>query len=125
MGKIPEEELAFLYNACEIFVMPSREIENEGHIEGFGIVYLEAGACAKPVIGGRSGGVSEAVREGQTGLLVDPNSPSDLCDKILDLLAHPEKARALGEGGLHWVRKTFNWEDYANQVYRWMNDDDT
>jgi phosphatidylinositol alpha-1,6-mannosyltransferase len=117
MGRVSEEELVFLYNACQVFVMPSREISEGGHVEGFGIVYLEANACGKPVIGGRSGGVLEAIREGQTGWLVDPDSASDLADKIIDLLSHPEKAQALGEQGLQWVRKTFNWEDYAEQVF--------
>ena len=119
MGKVPEEEIVFLYNACQVFVMPSREISGEGHIEGFGIVYLEANACGKPVIGGRSGGVGEAIRDGQTGFLVDPNfsAGGEIRDKVTELLSCPEKGQALGESGLKWVRENFNWDNYARQAF--------
>jgi len=121
-GKVSEEELVWLYNACELFLMPSREISEGGHLEGFGIVYLEANACGKPVIGGRSGGVSEAIVDGETGLLVDPNSASEIRDKIIDLLSHPEKAQALGETGLQWVQRTFHWEHYVQRVCQLIRD---
>ena len=99
--------------------MPSREISGEGHIEGFGIVYLEANACGKPVIGGRSGGVGEAIRDGQTGFLVDPNfsAGGEIRDKVTELLSCPEKGQALGESGLKWVRENFNWDNYARQAF--------
>ena len=115
-GRVPEEELNWLYNACDLFVMPSREIADGGHIEGFGIVYLEANACAKPVIGGRSGGVVEAVRDGETGFLVDPERPGEIAEKALYLLSHPKEAQAMGERGLQWVRETFDWERYTDQA---------
>lgn len=124
LGKISDEELVLLYNACEIFLMPSREISEGGHMEGFGIVYLEALACAKPVIGGLSGGVSEAVRDGETGFLVDPRSPEEIRDRVLELFSHPERAEMLGQNGLRWVRKTFHWASYADKVYEWVRHDD-
>lgn len=118
MGKVPEEELVFLYNACEIFVMPSREIEEGGHIEGFGIVYLEANACAKPVIGGHSGGVGEAIRDGETGFLVNPARPEEIAEKIHFLLSRPDEAQRLGRQGLRWVRETFHWDRYTKEAYQ-------
>lgn len=120
MGKVPNEELVYLYNACKIFIMPSREILDGGHIEGFGIVYLEANACGKPVIGGRSGGIREAVRDGETGLLVDPDSVDDIAEKIVTLLAQPEEAERLGAEGLAWVRNSFGWENYIKEAYRFL-----
>ncbi len=124
LGKVPDEELAFLYNACEIFLMLSREISKGGHIEGFGIVYLEANACGKPVIGGSSGGVLEAIRDGESGFLVDPHSPDAVREKIVELLSNPQKARILGAQGLHWVSQNFNWQNYVQKAYRLMADDD-
>ena len=118
MGKVPEEELTFLYNACEIFVMPSREIEEGGHIEGFGIVYLEANACGKPVIGGRSGGIGEAIRDGETGFLVNPARPEEIAEKIHFLLSSPDEAQRLGRQGLRWVRETFDWDHYTQEAYQ-------
>ena len=118
MGKLEERELIYLYSACEVFIMPSREIADGGHIEGFGIVFLEANACKKPVIGGRSGGVKEAIREGETGLLVDPESPRDIADKVISLLKDPAKAGQMGQQGYDWVRKSFSWEGYVKEAYQ-------
>jgi phosphatidylinositol alpha-1,6-mannosyltransferase len=117
MGKVSEDDLHLLYNASEVFVMPSREISEGGHVEGFGIVYLEASACGKPVIGGNSGGVSEAIQDGETGFLVNPSSPDEIAAKVIDLLSHPEKAQRLGRQGLEWVRQDFDWERYSQKAY--------
>lgn len=117
LGRIPDEELVQLYNACYLFVMPSREITDGGHIEGFGIVYLEANACAKPVIGGRSGGVGEAIRDGVTGFLVDPESSEDIAQKILLLLSDSLKAEKMGQQGYAWVHENFNWDPYVDEAY--------
>lgn len=120
LGRVSSEELPILYNACEVFVMPSREIEQGGHIEGFGIVFLEANACGKPVIGGRSGGVTEAIRDAHTGYLVNPLSVEEIAGKILQILSHPDQAKAMGENGLQWVRSSFNWDDYAAKSYSYL-----
>ncbi len=120
-GKVSEEELLFLYNACRVFIMPSREIPEEGHVEGFGIVYLEASACGKPVIGGRSGGVLEALRDGETGFLVAPHDPAEITEKINLLLSEPARAQAMGLKGLEWVRRAFRWDRYAEECRRCLD----
>jgi phosphatidylinositol alpha-1,6-mannosyltransferase len=120
MGRVSDQDLLFLYNACEVFVMPSREIVEGGHLEGFGIVYLEANACGKPVIGGNSGGVLEAVQDGVTGLLVNPCSPEDIAEKIIEMLADPKKAQDLGNRGLQRVRETFDWNRYVEDAYHFL-----
>ena len=118
MGRVPDEDLRDLYNACEFFIMPSREIEANGHIEGFGIVFLEANAFGKPVIGGHSGGVAEAVQDGISGLLADPHSPDDIALKMETLLANPSYAKQLGQTGLERLRTRFHWEGYAQRTYK-------
>ena len=65
------------YNMCDQFIMISRELP-KGDAEGFGIVYLEAASAGIPVIAGNSGGVGEAVLDGVTGLLVDPESTREI-----------------------------------------------
>ncbi|MCP4372485.1 MAG: glycosyltransferase family 4 protein, partial [Deltaproteobacteria bacterium] len=70
VGEVENEELPYYYKACDLFIMPNRD-EPGGDVEGFGIVFLEAGFLGKPVIGGNSGGVPDAVQHGKTGLLVD------------------------------------------------------
>ncbi|MDR5708507.1 MAG: glycosyltransferase family 4 protein [Armatimonadota bacterium] len=98
-GYVPDEELPGLYAACDVFVMPSRALEVRDGIEGFGTVFLEAGACGKPVVGGRSGGATEAVEDGVTGLLVDPHDPGALAEALRRLLRDPELRRRMGETG--------------------------
>ncbi len=97
-GYVPEDDLASLYAACDLFVMPSRSLP-WGDFEGFGIVFLEAGACGKPVIGGRSGGVPEAVIDGVTGILVNPTDVDELSAAITRLLADRGEAMRLGTQG--------------------------
>lgn len=98
-GHVPDEDLPGLYAACDVFVMPSRALDARDGIEGFGTVFLEAGACGKPVIGGRSGGVLEAVEDGVTGLLVDPHDVEGLARALRRLLGDPALSRRMGEQG--------------------------
>jgi phosphatidylinositol alpha-1,6-mannosyltransferase len=65
--------------------MPNRTTE-EGSSEGFGLVFLEASACGKPVIGGRSGGVTDVIDHEETGLLVDCSDPANIADAILRMI---------------------------------------
>ncbi len=110
-GKIPDSELSAYYEACDVFVMPNRQIGED--IEGFGMVYLEAGAAGKPVIGGTSGGTSDAIVDGVTGFRVDGESLCDLQAAIVKCLGDPQKAKRLGENGRQRVFQEFTWE----QVY--------
>jgi phosphatidylinositol alpha-1,6-mannosyltransferase len=98
-GRVPEEELPAYYAACDVFIMPSRELPQRDGVEGFGIVFLEAGACGRPVIGGRSGGIADAVLDGTTGRLVDPLSVSEVADALIRMLQDPDEAERLGRAG--------------------------
>ena len=115
-GRLADEDLAELYALCDLFVMPSREQLNEKDVEGFGIVFLEANACAKPVVGGRSGGVPEAIVDGVTGLLVDPSCPDELADAIARLLTDRDLADRLGKQGRLRAVNDFSWERVAKRV---------
>ena len=120
MSRVSEEELLDLYNASHLFAMPSREIEEEGDIEGFGIVFLEASACEKPVIGGRSGGMTEAIDDGKSGFIVDASSTQEVAGRVVYLLSNPSIAEKMGQHGREWARKTFSWEHYAKRSYGWL-----
>lgn len=78
-GFVADAELADHYNLCDVFAMPSKR-------EGFGIVYLEAAACGKPVIGGKLDGAVDALNWGQFGALVDPDSLNDIAATLIRLL---------------------------------------
>jgi phosphatidylinositol alpha-1,6-mannosyltransferase len=101
-------DLSEYYNACDLIVMPTRE--EPGDVEGFGIVFLEANACGKPVIGARAGGVVDAVADGESGLLVPPSDPVALADAIVSLLADPARAAEMGRRGRERVLANFTWE---------------
>lgn len=97
-GFISEEALLEWYHAADVFVMPA--INNGWKFEGFGLVYLVAGAAGLPVIGTTDCGAEDAIQHGTTGLLVEQARVDDLLpDAILDILMHPEKAHAMGEAG--------------------------
>lgn len=112
LGLIQNEDLVAFHQAGDIFIMANRTLAN-GDTEGFGIVFLEANAVGNPVIAGRSGGAVEAVAEGLTGLLVNPNDQNDIAEKICWLLDNKEKAEEMGERGRIRAWKEFRWKDLA------------
>jgi phosphatidylinositol alpha-1,6-mannosyltransferase len=87
-----------------------------GDVEGFGMVFLEASAAGLPVIGGRSGGVVDAVLHGETGFLVDGSSVPDITDALQLLLDDPALRERLGARGREFARSRFSWEIAAAQV---------
>jgi len=118
IGPVSGDDLAALYAACDVFVMPSRALAQRDGVEGFGIVFLEAGACAKPVVGGRSGGIGDAVLDGVTGLLVDPTDVAELQAVLIHLLDDPVEARRLGGLGRQRVETLArSWEPTVRQIF--------
>ncbi|MBI1181928.1 MAG: glycosyltransferase [Alphaproteobacteria bacterium] len=97
-GAVQGEALADYYALAEFFVMPNRRMP-DGDTEGFGLVFLEANACRKAVIGGRDGGVPDAVVDGETGILVNGQSIDDLRAAMRALLADDTLRDRLAEGG--------------------------
>lgn len=86
LGRVPDERLGLLYASADLYMLPSRTVADPPDVEGFGIVFLEAGACGTPSLGGNSGGIPDAIDDGVTGYLVDPLDPGDLADKLLRLM---------------------------------------
>ena len=105
LGHVPMEELPRWYNACRVFAMPNREINGDN--EGFGMVYLEAGACGKPAIAGLAGGTGDAVHEGVTGLRVDGRDVGQISAALLKLL---DQGEMMGKKALEVVRSGYSWE---------------
>jgi phosphatidylinositol alpha-1,6-mannosyltransferase len=120
LENVGDAELPSIYGMCDVFVMPSRADLKACDVEGFGIVYLEANACGKPVIAGKSGGIADAVVDGETGLLVPPDSPETLADSICRMLTHKEYAERLGQQGRERAIREFSWNAVADRVDRIM-----
>lgn len=116
-GFISDKELPLYYNACDVFLLPTRELAKRGCVEGFGIVFLEANACAKPVIAGRAGGVPEAVVDGVTGIIVDPLNIDEISDVLIKLLTDEKLAKETGEAGRKRVEQEFSWQSKSKILY--------
>lgn len=114
VGTIPNDKLASYYRLADIFVMPTTEPEN-GDLEGFGIVYLEANAFGRPVIASRIGGVEDSVVHEQTGLLINSDNVTELSEAIIRLLTDKKLAERLGNNGYQRVISSFNWESRAKE----------
>ena len=115
-GKVPDEDLPDIYAVSDVFVMPSREHLEACDVEGFGIVFLEASACGKPVIGGRSGGIPDAIEEGVTGLLVDPLDSDDVADAMTRILLDRELSDRLGRQGRARAVREFSWSQAGAKI---------
>jgi phosphatidylinositol alpha-1,6-mannosyltransferase len=113
-GYIPDDQIIKFYDLCDVFVMPSRQ---EGPwVEGFGISFLEASARGKPVIGGDHGGVREAIIDGQTGIVVNPYSPEEIAEAIINILTDKKYADSLGEKGRQRCLASFSWDSVAQRT---------
>jgi glycosyltransferase involved in cell wall biosynthesis len=113
VGSVSEPDLVRYFRLCDLFLMPNRTMP-DGDTEGFGLVFREANACGKPVIGGRAGGVVEAVVDGQSGYLVNGEDPDEIAEKVLAVLDNEDLAAHLGARGLEIARAS-NTREVANR----------
>lgn len=114
LGVPPEAELVQLYQQCDLFVLPNRQIGWD--LEGFGIVSLEAQACGKPVIVGCTGGAPETMEAGTTGIVVSGESEQELAEAVVSLLMDHPKASAMGAAGRERILARFDWPGLAQSA---------
>ncbi|RUS47364.1 glycosyltransferase family 4 protein [Cohnella sp. AR92] len=100
------------FNLANQFIMVARELK-QGDAEGFGIVYLEAASACVPVIAGRSGGASEAVLDEATGLLVDPESTSEIASAVVRIRSDAPLRERLVRAGYRRAKTQFQHETLA------------
>jgi phosphatidylinositol alpha-1,6-mannosyltransferase len=117
LGRRTVAEIVSLYNLADLFVLLTREEPPD--VEGFGLVFLEAAACGLPSLGGRSGGIPEAIEDGRTGWLVDPRDPRTIAATIIDLLKSPERMRRASEQCLRTAPER-TWERVAERIMQEM-----
>ena len=116
-GRLSDHDLASAYASASVFAMPARfRLEPMPEGEGFGLVYVEAGARGIPVVAGTGGGVPDAVHDGVSGLLVDPDDAQAVADGIIRILDDPGLAAKLGDGGRELATTIFSFERFRASV---------
>ena len=122
-GAVDWKELPGFYAAGDVFAMPVRTRNLGFDVEGLGIVYLEASATGIPVIAGNSGGAPEAVIDGVTGFVLNPNNQMILAEKIIELLLNKELSNRLGKQGRSWIEKQWQWPSRHLQLKNLLSTD--
>jgi phosphatidyl-myo-inositol dimannoside synthase len=115
LGAVSDEERNSWLRRADLLAMPSRLPGGGRAGEGFGIVYLEAGAYGKPVVAGNVAGALDAVLDGESGLLVDPTDPTAVGEAITTLLLDGELARRMGAAGAEHAR-ALSWPVMVERV---------
>jgi glycosyltransferase involved in cell wall biosynthesis len=107
----PDEDKGSIFDSVDVFVLPSVA-------ESFGIAYLEAWLCKKPVIGARIGSTQCIIDEGVDGLLVDPTDPQDIARAIIELLSNREMRKRMGRSGHAKTIAQYTWDKVTDKVER-------
>jgi phosphatidylinositol alpha-1,6-mannosyltransferase len=115
-GVPTDDELIACYQQCDLFALPNRQVGWD--FEGFGIVLLEAQACGRPVVAGRSGGTPETLDPERTGELVLCDTPEPLANAVVDLLLDPQRRSLMGERARRWAVERFDWKVQSEQARR-------
>jgi phosphatidylinositol alpha-1,6-mannosyltransferase len=115
-GSVPWESLPEHYAAGDVYAMPCRTRRQGLDVEGLGIVYLEASATGLPVVAGNSGGAPDAVRENETGYVVDGRDVPTIADRLVTLLTDRDLASRMGAAGRAWVEKEWRWDTQAERL---------
>ena len=116
LGRVSDAQLNQLYEGCEVFALPNREMP-DGDTEGFGLVFLEANAFAKPVVAGRVGGAVDAVTDGVNGLAVDGDSAAEISDALCRILLDQTLYAQLSAGALKVARQS----DWSHRVRQFLD----
>lgn len=117
-GRVDDDQLIELYESSDLFIMPHRELPN-GDTEGCPTVFLEASYFALPVIGGKAGGVSNAIIDGETGFIIDPQVEM-IRETVCKLLEKPSLCNVYGENG-HRFSIGYTKDKQSEQFYRIIN----
>lgn len=113
-GEVDDQTLRSAYRAADLLVLPA--IEVDGDVEGFGIVFLEAALFGVPAVATRSGGIPDAVLDGETGLLVEPGDWTGFAETVTWLLDDDVRRRELGQSARERASTELSWETRARQL---------
>ncbi len=125
-GYVPDNDLPKYYNLCDIFILLNRQTSDDprlsGDYEGFGIVFLEASACSKPVIAGNYGGIRDAIEDEKSGYIIDGTNILELTQVVNKLLTNSDLCTQIGQYGRKRAEKYFTWKLISSKIYEIEND---
>lgn len=121
LGRVPDELVVHVHRAADVSTMLCHDRWLGLEEEGFGIVFVEAGACGRPVVAGRSGGSVDAVEDGVTGTLVDARSRVSVVGALTDYLSDASLASRVGSAGRHRAEKMLTWDHQGSVFVEWMS----
>lgn len=119
-GYVNDEQLELYYGVCDLFVMAGRWTAN--FVEGFGLVYIEAGIRGKAVIGTDVGGIPEAIADNETGFVIEPENPAALAEKISLLLNDDTLRNNIGNFARRYVKEKFSNDVMARHNSKLLED---
>ncbi|MCK4319955.1 glycosyltransferase [Candidatus Micrarchaeota archaeon] len=106
---VPHERLSEYYSIADVFIRPSRD-------EGFGIVFIESMACSVPTIGTKVGGITDIIKDGETGLLIPAENTKVISEAIIKILSDSSFSKKLSENGRKEVERRFSWNSIAKEI---------
>lgn len=120
-GFVNDIDLPAFYNDNDLFILCSRENQNNIYVEGFGLVFLEAQSCGIPVIGTNTGGIADAISDGNGGWLIAQDSVKELYDIIEAILKNKSMAKSMGEMARNRVLQGYTWDIYCQRLNKLIN----
>ena len=114
-GRVPNSTLKELYEKCDIFVLPSI-VDSRGETEGLGVVLLEALSYQMPVVASNVGGITDVIKDGETGYLTKQKDLQSLANKITTVMENHEKSLMISEAGLKYSSDYFSWDRITNEI---------
>ena len=121
IGRVDYKELPQYLCVGDIFAMPSRSRLMGLEVEGLGIVYLEASSCGLPVLAGNSGGAPDAVKQSETGLVVNGTDEKQIASAAIELLNNRDSSKKMGLAGRQWIVNNWRWETWSKEFEALLN----
>jgi phosphatidylinositol alpha-1,6-mannosyltransferase len=115
LGYVPEADLPDLYRSADLFALCTREEPDQPDVEGFGLAFLEAQACGTPVVGTRTGGIADAVKDGCGGWLIDQDDVTALQEILSCVADNPADVREMGCVARRRVESECTWDHYVDR----------
>lgn len=115
-GFVADDRLCDFYSSSDVFVLSTREEPDNQNVEGFGLVFTEAQSCGTAVIGTRTGGIPDAVAEGNGGWLIHQDSERELSDLLKQLIDNPQLKKTECEKARNRMVGEMNWDRYIKQL---------